>query len=411
MTAYAKLKGHLTKTKKMPKQNNKRAGVFNQLKSVNRAALLVGLACVMAVGSVPLIHADQYDAKIQKLQEQNAHAQSAVGGLQVKAKNYQDAIEKLQAQIALVQQQIALNREKQAELKQKIAEYQKEIEHQRKVLGEDLRSMYTEGQMSTIEMLATSKNLSDYLDKEQYRLAVQSKIQDTLKEITQLQQQLEVRKNEVERLLKQQQSQQVQLDSDRAEKNRLLSYNEAQQASYNKKIQKNNGEIEKLRQEQIAANFANAGGVVYGGTCGGGYPANAINKLGLHWGCNYAQDNTIDNWGMYNRECVSYAAFKAWSIGRYVPYGLGNAGDWPYNVPANWIVSTPRAGDVAVRPANPNWVYPNGMRDVGHVMFVERNNGDGTIAISQYNASYDGTYSYVGSRTTAGLIFIRFPGR
>jgi surface antigen len=64
---------------------------------------------------------------------------------------------------------------------------------------------------------------------------------------------------------------------------------------------------------------------------------------------------------------------------------------------------------VAIRPANPSLVFFNGERDVGHAMYVESVNSDGSINISQYNASLNGTYSYVSGRTTSGLYFIHFP--
>ena len=37
--------------------------------------------------------------------------------------------------------------------------------------------MYIDGQLTTIEELATSKNLSEYVDKEDYRTTVQNKIE------------------------------------------------------------------------------------------------------------------------------------------------------------------------------------------------------------------------------------------
>jgi hypothetical protein len=40
--------------------------------------------------------------------------------------------------------------------------------------------MYLEGKTSTLEMLASSKDLSDFVDKQQSRNAVQSKVKDTM---------------------------------------------------------------------------------------------------------------------------------------------------------------------------------------------------------------------------------------
>jgi surface antigen len=134
--------------------------------------------------------------------------------------------------------------------------------------------------------------------------------------------------------------------------------------------------------------------------------------LGYYWGCNQSQDNTIDNWGMLNRECVSYTAFRmhqaylAGEIRHDMPNwgGVGNAYQWIQDAQNAGIPvdQTPQAGDIAIRPRNPN-IYG----DVGHAMYVESVVDGGTIIVSQYNSDYHGTYSMV-SRSSAGLYFLHF---
>jgi surface antigen len=104
---------------------------------------------------------------------------------------------------------------------------------------------------------------------------------------------------------------------------------------------------------------------------------------------------------MYLRQCVSYTAWKVHASGRNMPYwgGFGNAKQWDDNAIAAGIPvdRNPQVGDVAVS----NRGY------YGHVMYVEAVHGDGTISISQYNASWDGTYSE--ARIPIGdLVFIHF---
>ncbi len=86
--------------------------------------------------------------------------------------------------------------------------------------------------------------------------------------------------------------------------------------------------------------------------------------------------------------------------GNYSKDHGGNANKWDDNahidgIPAN---TTPKAGSVAVAHIGA----------FGHVMYVESVNGDGTINISQYNASWDGRYSEVYNLSTSGLVFIHF---
>jgi surface antigen len=357
---------------------------------------LVGftLALVALVGGASIVHADQYDEKINALSAQNSAAQGVLNGLESQAGSYQEAISQLQAQINAVQAQIAANQAQQAVLQQQIIDAQNKITEQKKYLGQDIKAMYVDGRLSTIEELATSKNLSDYVDKEEYRILAQNKINSTIKEIADLQASLTKKKGEVEVLIASQQQQNAQLASAREQQQSLLSYNESQQSAYNNQITANSSQIASLRQAQIAANARFSGGAAgTGPTCGGGYPA--------RW-CNIAQDSVIDSWGMYNRECVSYTAFRVAASGRNMPYwgGIGNANQWDDNARRAGIPvdQNPRAGDVAISNAG---AY-------GHAMYVESVNGDGTFNLSQYNASLDGRYSTRSNVSVGSLVFIHF---
>jgi peptidoglycan hydrolase CwlO-like protein len=228
---------------------------------------------IVALGS-PLVKADSFDAKINALNQQNSQSQAALGVLGAQAASYQDQISQLAAQISALEGQITENLNKQASLNQQIIQKQAELDHQRKVLGSDLKAMYVDDQMSTIEMLATSKNLSDYVDKEENRIVVQNKIQDTMAQIATLQKQLQEEKTQVDHLIEDQKSQQSSLSSAKAQQASLLAYNQSQQASYNAQITSNNAQVRKLRAQQEAAIAAALGGanVIRGGACGGTYP-------------------------------------------------------------------------------------------------------------------------------------------
>jgi len=357
--------------------------------------LLTGLASPL------IVHADSYDSKISALKDANADVQKSLTVLTAQAKDYEDAVDKLRQQINSLETQIIANQNKQAKLKDQIDAKQKEIDRQREILGSALKQMYVDDQMSTIEMLATSKNLSEYVDREEYRSTVQDKIQKTLAEIVVLQKQLQAKKTEVDKLLRDERSEQDELAATKKQQDKLLAYNQSQQSSYNSQLKNNNAKIAKLRAAQAAENarlYAGNGSYIVAGNNGNDtYP----NK----WR-NAAQDSMIDNWGMYNRECVSYTAWKVYESGRYMPYwgGRGNAKLWDDNARAAGIPvsTTPRAGDVAIKNAG----------TYGHAMYVEHVYSDGAIYISQYNQDWSGHYSeaYISAATVRAnnLQFVHF---
>jgi surface antigen len=346
---------------------------------LKRLPILAMLGVVLAGVASPVIivRADSFQDQINALNAQKAVTQGQLDALQLQASSYQDAIDKLQAQINGLQAAINANTAKQHALEAQIAAAEAKLEEQRAGLSQDLKAMYVGGQMSAVEMLATSKSLSDYVNAETYSSAVQNKIQATLDEIKALQARLKDQKAQVEELLAEQQQQKSQLDAAQAQQQRLLAMNEGQQATYNQQIRDANSQIADLRRQQLLANQSLGGQVVAGDPNHGGYPSYLANA---------AQDSLVDPWGMLNRECVSYTAWKVYETYGSMPYwgGRGNAKQWPDDARAAGIPtgSTPRVGSVAIMTTG---FY-------GHAMWVEAVNGN-MVYVSQYNYDLAGHYS------------------
>lgn len=357
-------------------------------------AVLLGGLLLVGGSHLSRVFADQFDEQIRQLNAQNAVKQDSANQLGAQASSYQDQVNKLQLQISSLQAQITANQNRINSLQVQITQAEAELAKQKKLLGDDIRAMYVEDKITTLEMLASSKDLSDFVDKQQYRNSVQNKIKLTLDKVNELKHQLKDQKEALEQSVKDQQIAQNQLAAQQGEQHRLLSLTVDQQNQINGEIQQNNSKISELRRQQAIANASlfTGGSVPKGIPGGGGYPG--------AWAF-APQDSIIDSWGMYNRECVSFTAWKVWSTGRYMPYwgGRGNANQWDDNARAAGIPTdgSPRAGDVAI--SNRGFY--------GHSMYVEAVHGDGTITVSQYNAALDGNYSvariYVGS-----LVFIHF---
>ncbi|MEK7059449.1 MAG: hypothetical protein AAB971_01705, partial [Patescibacteria group bacterium] len=296
-------------------------------------AFLAALALIILVSGAAAVHADQFAVQINALQQQNSAARGTLSGLTSQASSYQQVINQLQTQINDIQSKISANEAQQAELQTKIAEAKAKIALQKKYLGQDIKAMYIDGQLTTIEELATSKNLSEYVDKQEYRIAVQKKLDITIKQIAVMQAELQKQKAELDNLIDSQKQQNDQLASAQGQQQNLLSYNQGQQDAFNQQINTNSSKIGELRRQQAVLNARYNVGDFKGDPGNGGYPS--------AW-ANAPQDSLIDSWGMYNRECVSYTAFKvhqdylAGRNNRDMPYwgGIGNANQWDDNASA-----------------------------------------------------------------------------
>ncbi len=362
-----------------------------------RAAIFTSIGVLLLSFSfIPKVaRADQFQDQINQLSQENSQKKEAQAQLGASAATLNDTISKLEAQIAVLQAAITGYQKQIEDLQRQIAEQEAELVRQKKVLGESIKAMYLEGQITTLEMLASSKDLSEFVDKQQYRNAVQDKIKSTLDRITELKHQLSAQKEQAEGILKDKQKAQAEVDSQKAENQRLLSLNASEQATLSAQITSNYSKILDLQVAQAAANRARSGGaIVTAGDPGrGGYPTN--------WDAPVPKDDLIDSWGMFNRECVSYTAWKVYQTYGHMPFwgGHGNANQWPASAVADGISvgTTPRKNSVAI------WMTGTW----GHAMWVEGVNGDGTIHVSQYNFDFQGHYSEMNT-SAAGVIYIYF---
>ena len=354
----------------------------------------------------PSASAASVNQQIQQLKSNSAQAGQKKQQLAGQASNLSDTIASLQAEIAVLDGQIGQTQDKVNGLKQDIAKEEAELAHQRQLLGLNLREMYTGQDITTLEMLASSKNFSHFLDENQYRMNVEEKIDATTHRINALVAELDQQKQSVEGLLSDQQAMQDNLSARRAENARLLGLNQDQQQAFQNEMNTNNARVAELQRQQASENrkgFVSrpaAKAVIR--TQKSASPApRSVSGNSYPWANTPFPNSMPDPWGMYKRQCVSYTAWKVASSGRHMPYwgGRGDAKKWDDNARAAGIPvdGNPRSGDVAI----------SNKGAYGHAMYVEAVNSDGTVTVSQYNADLKGHYSE-GRRRIAGLSFIHF---
>lgn len=388
--------------------------------SVSLVLVLTGLTMTFGIVSSPIVNADQYTQQIQALQSQNSQDAANLSSLQSQASTYEGEIALLQSQIDSEESQISTTQSQINSVQAEIAANQVKLAQEKATLASIIKSMYVDGNMTTLELLATSNNISDFVTKEAYKNIVQNQIQGTLTAIDQTQTQLKQQNTQLSNSLANLTAVNDQLTSSQNQQNNLLSYNQSQQDQYNANQAANNQKISQLEVEEIAANQSGVESTIFsGGACGGS--ADGITNTYPASLCNAAQDSIVDPWHMLNRECVSYTAWmesQQSSVANTLlqEYEFGNATNWPaaaerygasYGVT---VSSTPQVGDVAIRPAAPS--IPG---DVGHAMYVEGIVNSSTILVSQYNENYNGDWS-VQTRSTGAsanygeaLVFIHFP--
>jgi len=384
------------------------------LKRMTTKIFLVGFAVVFAFAT-PLamfgrVSADRWDDQINSLRAQANQYQAQANELKAKGDTLQNKLDEINAQVAALQANINANQAKHDKLQADIAENQQKLERTQDALGEMLANLYVDGKISSLELLASSQNIGEFVDKQEYRSSVRDQLSQTIDAVKKLKKQLETDKKAVEKVLTDLKQQNDQLSAVQAEQQSLVNQTRGEEAAYQNMVNSAKSQMQSIAAQQqayyaslVARGGGNSGAVgsfQYWGWsgnrgCSGGYPY-----------CG-PQDTSIDPWNLYNRECVSYVAWAlANRFGKDVQpwHGDGNAYQWPSSA-ARWSgayrVGSPQPGDVVVLPAS------GGFAPIGHVMIVESVSGS-DMFVSQYNFYGTGQYSTMWVKNS-GVILMRFP--
>ncbi|HSX48058.1 MAG TPA: hypothetical protein VLF41_00925, partial [Candidatus Nanoarchaeia archaeon] len=285
----------------------------NKSSYFKKAASLTLVSAVLFSFSLPAL-ADQYDDQIAALQQRAAAAKATANAYSAQASGYQAKVDQLNAQIDSIQADINLNQAKYQQLTAQIDDNTQKLATQKDLLDENLRAIYTDGQVSTLEMLVSSGGIGEFLDRRQALQTVKDKITESVESIKALKAKLEADKIQTQSLLTDEQAQKQQIDTEQAQSDSLLALAQENESAANQQVQQASAQINSLRAAQAASfarlhfssNGAGSDGSLqfrnlsFGGSCGGGYPGSL---------CGYETDSLVDSWGLYNRECVSYAAW------------------------------------------------------------------------------------------------------
>jgi peptidoglycan hydrolase CwlO-like protein len=328
------------------------------------AVFLVGLAAIATPAK-----ADQFQDQIDALNAQISQNQGAVNQKRAQANTLANQIAIIQGQVNIAQQALNLTSLEIRQTQAEIDKANRDLDRQKEILKDNLRLVYKQGEVSPLELVASSKNLSDFVAQSQYLNAIKNKINSNLKKIDELKQELRKKQGDLNVLALQQQSKVNEVATQRAEQQRLLDQTKGEEAAYQKVVADNQKALQGIVAARAAAIRASNIQATSGGC--GGYPA---------YLCNAPQDSILDPQFGLNRECVSWILWRRYQIGRPI-VALGHAYAW-YN-PSTTNVSNAQQGDVIAwrQFANATVGY------YGHVAIVEANDGQ-NLTISEFNFDF-----------------------
>ncbi|MBQ3296308.1 CHAP domain-containing protein [Candidatus Saccharibacteria bacterium] len=341
-------------------------------------------------------HVDAYNCKTGDTECEAAKANMQAN--QSEAKLYTDkaesvgqVISQLNAEINSLNAEIAANEAKITQLNAEIEANEAKLAETQAALAEMLINMHFNGDSEPITILAGSKTISDYAEKQAREDVAKQEITAASERIKTIKEELTTKKAEVEKALA------------ISEENRnLVASKKSSQESLKAEYDKSASDATALAsywEEQLKALAWTP-------------PSNSTGNGTRNWGANNTypyryncpQDNVrYSAYGGAVCQCTSYASYKA-----YEKWGITNTwGGHAYNyvnavgyyVPSTgartYVDKNPAANSIAIQLGG---AY-------GHVMWVESVNANGSINVTEYNVNWSSIGCYLGdfcSRNNVG---------
>lgn len=345
-----------------------------------------GVIAVTIVTQTPApVKADKYDDQIRAIQSQIDQFKASSQQLKDQASSLEKELSQLALEKQTIQGQVNLSQAQYDKLQDEIATTKVKITDNKDALGSIIADMYVDEDISPLEMLASSNNIANYVDKSSYQSSISDELQSTISTINKLKQALETKQADVKRVLGEQQLAKQALVEKEAEQQLVLNETKGQEAAYNTLTadrEQKKGELHRQQQAAIEAAMSRGGGgfssSVIGDPSKGGYPWESGCWLNANaWSFGGANGNGTDPLGYGCRQCVSYTAYKVGARTGNYPRFWGNANMWPSSARSAGYQtgSTPRENSVGI--------IMDGQ--YGHSVWVESVNSDGSLIISQYN--------------------------
>lgn len=342
--------------------------------------------------------ADQYDDKIRALQADMSRYQAEANRLNSEATTLANALAQITNEKNALIAQIAVSQAQHDKLIIEIADTEKQITENQDALGTTIADLYLDDDISPVEMLASSQNIGDFLDKQEYRNSVKDELSSTIKKVKDLKIQLTTKKEEVAKVLETQKAARDTLQAKESEQAGLLAQTRNDESAYQGLIRNSQAQIDAARATQAALSKKTVSTGGFNLIESGLLPAYVTDErygmwnnsncpmVFIYMSSKGSNGNGGDNRGYGCRQCASYVAWKINQTKGYWP-SWGNAS----NFGSKGSPTSPKAGTVAV-------LYDDGP---GHVAWVESDpyisstgklKGKSVIVISQYNFNYGAGY-------------------
>lgn len=385
------------------------------LKRIKTILAVTVLLSAIVIPTFTAVHATNYcvTEACKKAAEDEANAKNKAADATASANTLQGEIARLNSEISVLEAEINTQQIAAEELKKQIEFNEAKLEQDQNALAELLVDMHFDSNTSTIMILAGSSSISDLTEKESRQETVKTQIATAADEVKKLKEDLERQKVQVEAIIESLGEKRAEIASYKARQTELMNKYRDDASAYAADAE----EARKIKEREIQAEIdrhvsERGGGVITDPGLNSYAPALAAAKgmtcPNYNWRyIGYCNGNTMFGGGCVC-ECTSYAGYKARERWGVVISSWGDAKYWGNSARAAGYYTTTYAEAQASGKGVTHTVGYSVLGTWGHVIWVEKDNGNGTINISEYNGTYTANFSYVTGVSAYKYNYIHF---
>lgn len=178
--------------------------------------------------------------------------QAETDRLSAEAVTLSNALAQITNEKNALQSQVDLSQVQYDQLIIQIADTEKQISDNQNALGSTIASLYVDDEISPIEMLASSKDIGEFLNKQEYRNSIKKELSSTITRVRDLKTQLGDQKISVEKVLNEQKNARDSLAAKEAEQANLVAQTRNDEAAYQGLVKNSAAGIAEAKAQQAA---------------------------------------------------------------------------------------------------------------------------------------------------------------
>ena len=222
------------------------------IKNLKKLAIILILLSTALPQGLGAQSASDWQRRIDTLNAEINRNQSTLHEVSHQANTLQAKVNAINAEIAQLENQIDLANLQIAHTQAQIREAIERLERAKRIMYENARTLYKIGDPSTIEILASADNFSEFVNRQEYLETIKESVNRAAREIVALKDELEGKQKELETFVQQLEVQRGIIQSKYDEQASLLAQTRGEEARYqelvsNLQAQRNQAEQELLR--------------------------------------------------------------------------------------------------------------------------------------------------------------------